>query len=142
MPRWYPVFWSVAVMHLVIGVCLVVSPSPISGVTGPITALRVLAAASLNHALVGMIYLTASGLAIYRLHERIEGRFGFGLLTLQALLILASGSAAMYQAAVHAYADGVPRPFLFIGPDQLFLMAWAVTHSIGMVMAHPGRSIV
>ena len=124
-----PIFWLVCCLHAAWGLCLLASADPLG-----ITALYVLR--SFNHFAVGSTLLASSALAALRIYARIEGRRGFALLLPQELLLSTSAIGAAYRAYIHAYADGVPRPFFFIMPDQLPIIAIFVIHSAMLVYQH------
>ena len=128
---WYPTFWLITILHLAWGAALLSSSAPL-GITG----LLVCSSTGLPHAIVGFVYLLATACAIFRLIRGLDGFGGFLLLAPQMFLLTMSGAGAGYRAWIQAYADGVIRPFLFIGPDQLALILLALFHGLGMLFAH------
>ena len=125
-------FWIVAVIHAIWGVCLIWSPDPLG-----ITALLVAHAfAGQHHVVLGLVYTAASALAAMRLVRGINGRRGFLLLLPQALLLTMTAMSCIYRAYIHQYADGVPRPFLFIAPDQVAYIVLAIFHTFAWITSH------
>jgi NADH:ubiquinone oxidoreductase subunit K len=54
------------------------------------------------------------------------------LLPQQAILML-SAAASLHASALSQYADGIPRPFLFIFADQLPTILAAVLHLVALL---------
>ena len=132
MTRYPLIFWIVATIEALWGVCLLVSPATLG-----ITAMLVIHSwVGEHHVLAGLITLTAVMLTAVRMGYGIGGRKGFLLVAPQAVLIIMTAIGCAYRAWIHQYADGVPRPFFFIAPDQVAYIVLASFHTYAWIVEH------
>lgn len=127
------VLWYAVALQGLWGVALLVSsnalrPTPL----GPVTY-------AMPHRLAGAIYVATSALAAMALRRSWSpARDMLALMPQQALLILSAVGSAQAILAGH-YADGVPRPHLFILIDQSPAVLMAAWHSWSVYL-HASRA--
>lgn len=121
------VIWYAIALHFVWGVCLLFSPDPLG-----VTAIHTFGGA-LPHRWLGALFI---GVAVFAAVEMMAQRWGFWWLMLlipqQAVLML-SAWGALHAISTSRFADGVPRPPLFILCDQLPAVLAAVFHSAALI---------
>ena len=130
MTRHY-IIWYAIVLHFVWGSLLLVHPVGLR--TTPVSAMATVSNGSAPG--LGLILLGAAGLALTALFYPFPRAWQVTVLCVpqQFLLFLSAGGAV---AATWAgmYADGVPRPHLFIFMDQFPTMLAAILHSLAITV--------
>jgi hypothetical protein len=119
-------------VHYLWGAALLLSADPV-GAT-PLTDWR-----RLPHAVAGLTLATLATLALTgMLQARRRGPSMRSLLLLlpQSSVIVFSGLSSLTAILTSHYADGVPRPHLFIGADQIGVVVIAVLHTWALVEMH------
>lgn len=122
------VAWAVA-LHAAWGGLLMFSNSPLN--TTPLHTYTVLFGGS--HRAIGLILLMVAAMAFVGL-KKSGNPNNEGILWLmpQQIALLISATGALAAALVGHYADGVPRPHLFILADQLPSILGAIAHSAAL----------
>lgn len=127
------ILWYAVILQALWGAALLVSdhalrPTPL----GPVTY-------AMPHRLAGLIFLATSVLAAVALRRAWPpARDMLALMPQQALLVLSAVGSA-HAILVGHYADGVPRPHLFILIDQSPAVLMAGWHSWSVYL-HASRA--
>jgi hypothetical protein len=126
------IIWYAVVLHTVWGCLLLLSPAAFSA-----TALHVFH--DLPRGILAGTLFSASGLAVWALTRRQPSLKSLAaLLPQQALLTLSAYAAVVAVFAAH-YADGAPRPPLFILADQAPAIIAFVLHTAAVIEMHARR---
>jgi hypothetical protein len=126
------IIWYAVLLHTAWGCLLLLSPAPYGA-----TALHVYHNLPTN--LMAAVFFLASALAAWAVTRRQPSlRTLAALLPQQALLTLSAYSAAVAVLTAR-YADGVPRPRLFILADQAPAILILVLHTVAVIDMHARR---
>jgi hypothetical protein len=87
----------------------------------------------------GLGFLTVTGLATVGLMRPVPSRTSLLLLLPQQGALMMSGLSALSAVVASAYADGVPRPRLFIGADQAPMILTVALHTLALIEMHSIR---
>ena len=137
-------FWMVhyvCVLHLIWGAMLLLWPSVVHNITPLYSLVRFFKV----EWLVG-IFLILSGLITFlslvdvnasNISKLLKFKFAWFLLLIpQQILFMITAGGAIERVILHAYADGVPRPWQFILADQFPAILTAVIHTFGIIDHH------
>ncbi len=124
------ILWFATFLHAAWGIMLILDPG-----AGRISGLFPFGASGQKAAILGLVCLGSSGLAVTAL-LRHPSAFTFAALLPQQVLLVASAVAVSYFAAVGHFGDGVPRSHLFILADQFPKVLLALLHPVGLLDMH------
>ena len=120
-------------LHTIWGILLLVCPQDIGA-----TPLALIHVFLKNTTLEGMLYLVASVATGFMLMRRYRPAVGLLLGLPQQFLLLISAGGSLMAVILAQYADGVPRPWIFILADQLPAILAAICHTGALIGFHGG----
>ena len=126
------IIWYAVVLHTVWGCLLLLNPAVFEA-----TALHVFH--DLPRSLMAGALFSASGLALWALSRREPSLKSLAALLPQQALLTLSASAAVAAVFAAHYADGAPRPPLFILADQAPAIIAFVLHTAAVIEMHARR---
>ena len=133
MRRPFWIIWYAIVLHVSWSLMLLVSDAPSN--TTPIHALTQLTD---GHGLAFML-LTVGLLAMWSmLRRKAVSVWSLILLLPQQSVMVMTACGALRAILASQYADGVPRPVLFIAADQLPAILAALAHTGAILELHAG----
>lgn len=121
-------------LHALWGILLLWRPQDI-GAT-PLALLHTLVHSA---SLEATIYLAASAGTMLMLLRLVPRHWQLPCGLPQQLLLMTSAGGSLWAVILGQYADGVPRPWVFILADQLPAMLAAVCHTGALIVFHGGR---
>ena len=121
------IIWYAVVLHVCWAVLLLFSPDPLMAT--PVHSMHQIAP---RYGLIGILLLASMG-AIWGIRHP-PSLIGFLLVMPQQILLLIMMGGASLAVLTSQYADGVPRPPLFILADQLPALLTTVFHTISVIL--------
>ena len=122
-------------LHAIWGIFLLWSPDDIGA-----TPLALLHIFLRNRTFESAIYLLASLGTVAMLSHWIPRHWSLLCGLPQQFLLMVSAGGSLWAVIIGQYADGVPRPWVFILADQLPAMLAALCHTGALLVFHGGLS--
>ena len=122
-----------AVLHALWGILLLWRPTEI-GAT-PLALVHLLIGSATVEA---WIYLAASASTGFMLSGIVARQWGLLAGLPQQLLLMIGAGGSLWAVLLGQYADGVPRPWVFILADQLPAILTALFHTGALITFHGG----
>lgn len=126
------IIWYAVLLHTFWGVLLLLSPAPYGA-----TALHIYR--MVPRALMAALLFLASALAAWAVTRRRASMGTLAALLPQQTLLTLSALSALAAVIASHYADGVPRPRLFILADQAPALIVFLLHTAAIIEMHARR---
>ena len=120
-----------SVIHCAWGIGLLVAPFRTTGID------LILTLSHSNHVVAGLIFISAGLLATVSTWSYFDKAIIHVLLFMpQQTLLFISMIGALQSMSLGRFADGVPRPLLFIFIDQIYLVVLCFFHIFAIIMGY------